>query len=670
MRRKKLFRYCLISVLVCLFVSLIPLLITNLNNDFSNNFSYNNYNVEATINEDGSLSMREEFNINTRGKHVYSREIKYGKDSRTNYSRNNQGEFDLSSFKVTVETNNRTISATKDNNNYKYNPYNVDKDIIAFEGEKNDLDETVYPSDSFSTIVEIYLADGIREDTKYILEYRIDKVVNVFNDVAELNWKLIPALDAEKENVTLTINLPNNNYTLATNAENGEIHYYGYGGINSSFDTNKCNNKRLVATSKYLSAIEEMEILCYFPSQMIKTANGTNVFRDKNGEDLILERINDTLQKEEHFASMKNFTLIGNIILSSAFIVIAIWLYIYVYKKYDKELVSSFDNEYYRELPAEYPPAEMGYLYNEEIITKESLNATLMDLIRKKFISIDLNGCSVTDKKPNYKLVFDREKDQNSLASYEKYLLYWYFDVMAKGNSHITLEEIDKFVSKESNAKKYNECNAVWNKKVKEEAKTKNFFDKIAEKGAVKFGLITVIGVVITIFSYISMLSFNNTILWTFIFLVLSLSICFSIYCSQVKRKSFQGNEDYVRWKAFEKFLREFSSFEDYPMPGIVVWEKYLVYATVFGIADLVEKQLRTKFSEMNMSNSMDGSILFYPHFHYYMGSRLRTTFDLGRQTIVSAQAQRMASSSHSGGHGGFGGGSSFGGGGGHSSVR
>ena len=53
---------------------------------------------------------------------------------------------------------------------------------------------------------------------------------------------------------------------------------------------------------------------------------------------------------------------------------------------------------------------------------------------------------------------------------------------------------------------------------------------------------------------------------------------------------------------AFKNFLLEFSNFDDYPMPSIIIWEHYLVYATEFGIADLVEEQMRLKFKKMDLN--------------------------------------------------------------------
>ena len=44
-----------------------------------------------------------------------------------------------------------------------------------------------------------------------------------------------------------------------------------------------------------------------------------------------------------------------------------------------------------------------------------------------------------------------------------------------------------------------------------------------------------------------------------------------------------------------KKFLTDFSGMDDYPIPSVTVWEHYLVYAPVLGVADKVMDQLKVK---------------------------------------------------------------------------
>jgi uncharacterized membrane protein len=51
--------------------------------------------------------------------------------------------------------------------------------------------------------------------------------------------------------------------------------------------------------------------------------------------------------------------------------------------------------------------------------------------------------------------------------------------------------------------------------------------------------------------------------------------------------------ERMARWRAFRRFLKRFSSLPDAPALALIIWERYLVYATALGVAKRVEKQVK-----------------------------------------------------------------------------
>ena len=85
------------------------------------------------------------------------------------------------------------------------------------------------------------------------------------------------------------------------------------------------------------------------------------------------------------------------------------------------------------------------------------------------------------------------------------------------------------------------------------------------------------------------------------------------------------------------------------------LWEKYLVYATAFGISEKVIKVLEIRCPYIDTSTS--SPILSN---HYYRSTNFRsTTRSISRSTISASRASRSYSS------GGYGGGRGGGGGGG-----
>lgn len=127
------------------------------------------------------------------------------------------------------------------------------------------------------------------------------------------------------------------------------------------------------------------------------------------------------------------------------------------------------------------------------------------------------------------------------------------------------------------------------------------------------------------------------------------------------------GTEQTAMWKAFKKFLLDFSNLKDAEIPSLVIWEHYLVYATSLGIAKEVIDQLPKVFSEAELSNPDLTYMGGYRNFNslYFMNNAFSNTMSKVSSAVSSAQIANSTKSSGGGFGGGFSGGSSGGGGGG-----
>lgn len=125
-----------------------------------------------------------------------------------------------------------------------------------------------------------------------------------------------------------------------------------------------------------------------------------------------------------------------------------------------------------------------------------------------------------------------------------------------------------------------------------------------------------------------------------------------------------EGRERMAKWRAFRRFLTEFSSLPEAPTLAVVIWEQYLVYATALGVADEVEKQVKALIPPQELPSPWRGApsgmnaLAFVHTFNTVpVHSALSTT------SVSSSMSSGSGSfSSSSGGGGGF---SSGGGGGG-----
>ena len=115
------------------------------------------------------------------------------------------------------------------------------------------------------------------------------------------------------------------------------------------------------------------------------------------------------------------------------------------------------------------------------------------------------------------------------------------------------------------------------------------------------------------------------------------------------------GEDEYQKWRGLYNFLNSYTLMSERTVVELPLWEKYLVYATAFGISEKVVKALKIRcpnLAELNDSHMLNTRSYYRSH-NFHSSSR------------SFRSATRSASYSASGGGGYYGGGSRGGGGGG-----
>ena len=112
--------------------------------------------------------------------------------------------------------------------------------------------------------------------------------------------------------------------------------------------------------------------------------------------------------------------------------------------------------------------------------------------------------------------------------------------------------------------------------------------------------------------------------------------------------------EDSKQLYGLKKFLKEFSSIDTKETLEVHIWEEYLMFAYLFGIADAVAKQLKNLYPElMEQNQNMDYTTIMMIN-------------NFSATTVSAASMARSNAENYHGGGGGFGlGGGGFGAGGG-----
>jgi uncharacterized membrane protein len=143
-----------------------------------------------------------------------------------------------------------------------------------------------------------------------------------------------------------------------------------------------------------------------------------------------------------------------------------------------------------------------------------------------------------------------------------------------------------------------------------------------------------------------------------------------------VRRRSRSAVEDYAKLKAFRRFLNDFSNMDKREIPGLILWEHFLVYAVPLGMADKVMEQLQLVFPNLEEDNYRFGQHWYYYGTGGHSGgmtggiSGLLSGFDSFGGQIQNAIKTVQNASSGQGSGGGFSGGGGGGAGGGGGGVR
>lgn len=150
-----------------------------------------------------------------------------------------------------------------------------------------------------------------------------------------------------------------------------------------------------------------------------------------------------------------------------------------------------------------------------------------------------------------------------------------------------------------------------------------------------------------------------------------------AVYNSNINKitlLSQKGDLELHQWRGLKKYMEDYSLLKDKQVPDIVLWEKFLVYATTFGISKQVIKQLKVVHPEMFMEENQTGTSYsngFYRYTYWHIinntnyGENCFNSLSSGLENVYrdARSAYNVAHSSSSSGSG-SGGGFSGGGGG------
>ncbi len=485
-----------------------------------------------------------------------------------------------------------------------------------------------------------------------LITYTLKDLVVVHNDIAEIAHDFIGTDYAEEiNNLIIRINLP---------SSSKELRIFSHGPLNGK--NRIIDDKSVEITYETLDKENAVDGRVVFDKSIVPNATKkSNV--DGLGKILEVEKERANYANKLREAARKREKMLQTLAIIME-ILLGIWLIgliVIVYKFYnknDKEYRSEFNGKYFRDFPEEYTPSTVSYLMNKSI-NNLSFNAGILDLIRKKAITIeevtiDKKGLFKNKQQKDYKLSRNMNFNLDTLSTSEKKLFNLLIGTVGNGD-YVILGDMKEFSKDYNNAKRLISGYDSWRYACKSEAEAEEFYEN-TKKEKTNCILYSLIFIPIT---FLALLCGSNMgrVLLIDLFGILAI-----IYFSSATKRTKKGNEQYHKWKGLKNFLADFGRLDEKDLPEIKLWERYLVYATMFGLAVKVQNAMKMNLERMNYSDNIDFTYLYFDNYYFSnsMTNAVNSSLSSARGTISTHE---LASSSDSS-SGGYGGGSSFGGGG------
>ena len=481
---------------------------------------------------------------------------------------------------------------------------------------------------------------------QFQIDYVARGAAKRWEDTAELYWKFVgDEAQIPSEDVRVTVRLPDG---VGRDQVRAWAHGPLWGDVAIEPDAS------LVLRVSPLPASTYVEGRILFPADALAKAPLAGGAREQA-----------VLAEEQELADEANRTrLVARVkvvlwsIVGFGVPLLALALVAWLYFRHGREPKARFRAEYLRDLPQpSLPPALVSYIWRMGNVARDDVSATLLDLVNRKVIDME----RVTVHKPrllakddtvSYRLTLHDER-LAGLLPHERDLLEFLFRQIAEGPTFVLSELKDLAKEKRTEfAKGY----SGWMATVKSEGARRRYL----EPHATRMAWIGAGSAVAGFAAAVAAAVFTG---WLWFLVGVPLCVALLFLARAIKRRSPEAAELHAQYAALERYLKDFGRLQEKPPDAVVLWEHFLVYAVVFGIADQVVKAMAVKAPEVVNDPAFAPSYLIW--FAAPGDAGGVSAFSALHEDFGAAVSVATSSSSGSGGGGGFSGGGGGGGGGG-----
>ena len=497
-------------------------------------------------------------------------------------------------------------------------------------------------------VVTVQLNFDVTDATAaFTIEYVARKAARRWSDTAELYWQFIGEdVAVESRDVSVSVHLPRG---VTSDQVRAWAHGPLWGEVTIQPDAS------VVMKVDPLPANTFVEGRILFPAAALSAAPESS--RPRLAAVLAEEqRLADEANRARTWARLK-VGLWG--VLGAGVPLVALVLVMVLYFRYGREPRTQFNAQYLRDLPQpQLPPALAAFIWHMGSVGSDDVSATLLDLVNRKVI--DLERVTVhkdrlfgPDETTTYKLTLHDDRLQG-LPEHERQLCAFLFHEIA-GGDELVLSELKELAKTQRTA--FAKGFQAWKAQVQEEGEERGYLDPRADRMAFIASALAFVAIVAAGAAAV----FSG--FWWF-FAGVPVGIVLIWVARAVKRRSQEAAELHAQYAALERYLKDFGRLQEKPPDAVVLWEQFLIYAVVFGIADQVAKAMTVKVPEVVNDPAFRTPYLLW----WGMpgdGGGLSAFNEMHQSFSQAVSVATSSSSSGSGGGGGFSGGGGGGGGGG-----
>lgn len=562
-----------------------------------------------------------------------------------------------------------------------------------------------YPDNDESLL--IYIPWTYREKMTFKIVYSMNNAALKYKDCSELYLSMysgntITKLNSYKAQILIPNKImPSTYYTYTFGTANTRLPYTESDSINPGYHTFSINLNKSDLKFNYHNRYIEFCLLSYGNDKHIFTKYApNNRYSNENALNECIEENKYYETQNEKFNTYKIILLIASIVITILIISNARRKSRKIKEKYNL-YEPEVEYEYFRDIPSDLDPifaSELVFMkdpFNENKEKQEEYAAILLSLIRKQYVkitkkdsdkewtnqntvisleNIHTNSTTSNDiESPDYSLepVYTTIND-NTGATLEPLTTSerLYLDLLERHsriyNNSITIKQLQRRIDID-----YEYTNSfvkdMEKKPALESGVMSGYFQQTdynipkkelnkSAKTSLAFALILLIAVNgISYFTPMALSLGAYTLLgiaclWKYIYLTSKSSslVLFTQY----------GADEQAKWYGLYNFLNSDTLINEKEVCDLPLWEKYLIYATAFGISEKVVRAIKIHAVELNIDNSP----ILNNHCYIHSNSFHRTSRSFGRSIHTSSRGGGF------GGHG-YGGGGRGGGGGGRRSL-